>query len=102
MTGPILSVILLFVATAALGGWPIVKLIRVYEAKHELKEGAAGFLRSISGWSFIAFWLMAAWFCATILGDWAVAGDLEAAMERGIWRLRILVEIAIAIAESDG
>ncbi|KMW57558.1 hypothetical protein AIOL_002523 [Candidatus Rhodobacter oscarellae] len=81
--------------------FPVVKLIRVREAQHELRHGSAGWIRSISGWSVIAFWLLATWFCGTILGDWWASGDLDAAIERSWLRLRILLEIAIAIAESD-
>ena len=55
----------------------VKKLIRVHEAKHELKRGSAGFLRSVSGWSMIALWLMAVWFLATIIGDWGATGDLD-------------------------
>lgn len=77
------------------------KLITVYEAKHELKHGSAGWLRSIRGWSLVAFWLMTTWFIATIIGDWAMNGDLGAAIDRGWLRLRILLEIAMAIMESD-
>ena len=91
----------LLVAATALGVLPVVKLIQVYEAKHELKHGSAGFFRSISGWSIIALWLMAVWFFATIIGDWAVSGDLNAAADRSLLRLRILIEIAIAVMESD-
>ena len=91
---------LLALATV-IGRWQIVKLITVQEARHELREGSAGWLRSISGWSAIAFWVLSTWFCATILGDWAVSGDLDAAMARAALRLRILLEFAAAIAESD-
>ena len=80
---------------------PVKKLIAVREAKHELKHGSAGFIRSMSGWAIIAFWLMAAWFFATIIGDWGVSGDLDGAIERSMLRLRILLEIAAALGESD-
>jgi hypothetical protein len=80
---------------------PVVKLIKVYEAHHELKQGSAGWLRTIGGWSVIAFWLMTTWFMATIVGDWAVTGDLSAAIDRSWLRLRILLEIASAITDSN-
>ena len=66
---------------------------------HRVLLGQLG--RSISGWSIIALWLMAVWFFATIIGDWAVSGDLNAAADRSLLRLRILIEIAIAVMESD-
>ena len=85
----------------AIGIGPVRKTIHVREAQHELKQGSAGWIRSISGWSMIAFWIMATWFFATIIGDWAVTGDLEGAFDRSMLRLRILLEIAAAIADSD-
>lgn len=91
----------LFVCAMGLGVLPILKLIRVYEARHELKHGSAGWIRSVSGWSIIAFWLGGTWFLATILGDWAVSGELQDAVDRSWLRLRILLEILAAIAESD-
>ncbi|MDJ0824978.1 MAG: hypothetical protein QNJ16_05685 [Rhodobacter sp.] len=98
---PLLAGLFLFAVATAIGIGPVVKLIRVYEAKHELKHGSAGWLRSISGWSVIAFWLMATWFCATVIGDWGASGDLDGAIARSWDRLRILLEIAMTIAESD-
>ena len=85
----------------AIGIGPVRKTIHVREAQHELKQGSAGWIRSISGWSMIAFWIMATWFFATIIGDWAVTGDLKGAFDRSMLRLRILLEIAAAIADSD-
>ena len=93
---------LALIVVATLAGIPTVrKLITVYEAKHELRQGSAGWLRSIGGWSIIAFWLMTTWFIATIIGDWGVSGDLAGAIDRGWLRLRILLEIAVALMESD-
>ncbi|MEM8536912.1 MAG: hypothetical protein AAGF56_03530 [Pseudomonadota bacterium] len=89
----------LFCAATLIGILPVKKLIQVREAKHELTRGSAGFIRTISGWSVIMFWVAATWFVATILGDWATYGDLEAAMERGFVRLRVLLEILAALAE---
>lgn len=102
LLAPSLTALALLIAGTLMGIWPVKKLIAVQEAKHELKHGSAGFLRSLSGWSIIAFWLMSLWFGGTILGDWAVSGDLDGALDRAWLRLRILIEIAIAIAESDG
>lgn len=102
LAAPILSALVLLVLATAFGMPAMRKLITVYEAKHELKHGSAGWLRSIRGWSLVAFWLMTTWFIATIIGDWGVNGDLEGAIDRGWLRLRILLEIAIAIMESDG
>jgi len=47
------------------------------------------------------FWVMAVWFVATVIGDWWATEDLAGAMDRAWLRLRILLEIAAAIAESD-
>ena len=96
---PILFGILLFLVGTAFGILPVKKLIQIYEAKHELKRGSTGFLITVSGWAFIAFWIMAVWFIATILGDWSVYGDLPAALDRAMLRLRILLEIAAALAD---
>ena len=93
---------LALIAVATLVGVPAMrKLITVYEAKHELRRGSTGWLRSIGGWSLIAFWLMTTWFVASIIGDWAVTADLTGALDRAWLRLRILLEIAAALAEAD-
>ncbi|MEP3947916.1 hypothetical protein [Ascidiaceihabitans sp.] len=96
---PVLSGLVLLAVSTFVGMWPVVKLIKVREAKHELKQGSAGFLRTLSGWSVIAFWLMTTWFFATIIGDWGSTGDLDGAIERSWLRLRILLEIAAALAD---
>ncbi len=101
LIGPLVATLVLIALATVAGIGSVQKLITVYEAKHELKQGSTGFLRSIAGWSMIAFWLMTTWFVATIIGDWGATGDLEGAIERSWLRLRVLAEIAIAIAESD-
>ncbi|WP_299546482.1 hypothetical protein [uncultured Tateyamaria sp.] len=101
LAAPALAALALLVCATAIGTPAMRKLITVYEAKHELKHGSAGWLRSIRGWSMVAFWLMTTWFVATIIGDWALNGDLGGAIDRGWLRLRILLEIAMAIMESD-
>ena len=101
LTGPLLSGLTLFALSTAIGMWQVQKIIQIREAKHELKQGSAGFLRSISGWSVIFIWLGLVWFAATIIGDWGVTGDLEGAIDRGWVRLRVLLEILAALAESD-
>jgi len=98
---PFIAGLVLWGASTFVGILPVIKLINMYEAKHELRLGSAGFIRSVSGWAIIAFWLMAAWFVATILGDWATTEDLSGAIDRSLLRLRILLEIAMALAESD-
>lgn len=98
---PVVAGLVLLAAASLVGYWPVMKLIQVYEAKHELKRGSAGFIRSISGWSVIALWLLTTWFCATIIGDWGATGDLDSALARAEIRFRILLEIVIAILESD-
>lgn len=99
--GPLLATLALLALSTAIGIRPVVKLIRVYEARHELRPGSAGRIRSISGWAVIAFWLMATWFFATIIGDWHVTGDLSGAIDRSWLRLRILLEIAAALGDND-
>lgn len=101
LAGPILATFALLACATAAGMSSVRKLIAVYEAKHELKRGSTGWLRSIGGWSIIAFWLMTTWFTATIIGDWGATGDLAGAIDRSWLRLRVLLEIAIAIMESD-
>ncbi|MCV3270952.1 hypothetical protein [Roseobacter sinensis] len=96
-----LGAVFLLAGATWLGISPVRRLIRIYEAKHELKHGSAGWLRSLSGWSLIALWLLATWFVATIIGDWGATGDLPGAMDRSWLRLRIILEILIAILESD-
>lgn len=96
-----LSALTLLIAAAMIGIMPVRKLIQIREARHELKRGSTGYLRTLAGWSVIALWLMAAWFPATIIGDWAATGDLAGAIDRGWLRLRILLEIAVALMESD-
>ena len=84
------------IAAIFVGMLPAVKLIRVYEGHHELKQGSAGWIRTI-----IVFWLMTTWFVATIIGDWGVSDDLQGAVDRSSLRLRIIIEIAAEIADSD-
>lgn len=99
--GPPLAALLLLTLSTALGMAQVAKIIKVYEAKHELKHGSAGFIRGIAGWSLVAFWVMSVWFVATVIGDWWATEDLAGAMDRAWLRLRILLEIAAAIADSD-
>ena len=101
LTSPLLAALVLMIAATFVGMLPVVKLIRVYEGHHELKQGSAGWIRTIAGWSMIVFWLMTTWFLATIIGDWGVSGDLQGAVDRSWLRLRILIEIAAALADSD-
>jgi len=98
---PIVSLLVLLAGSSLVGVGPVRKLIQVREAKHELKRGSAGMLRSFSGWSVIAFWLLITLYLATVLGDWLVSGDLGGAVDRSMLRLRIILEILAAIAESD-
>ena len=97
--GPIAATLLLICLATSLGTYPIKKFIQVQEAKHELKQGSAGFLRTISGWSIIAFWLAATWFFATITGDWWATGDLEGAIARSGRRLEVILHILAALAD---
>jgi hypothetical protein len=97
----LLSIAILFVAMTAAGVYPVLRLIRIHEAQHELKQGSASFLRSLAGWSIIAVWIGAAWFFATIIGDWAVTDDLAGAIDRAMVRLYVLLEILAMLAASD-
>ncbi len=99
--GPVLATAALLFISTGIGLTQVQKIIQIREAKHELKHGSAGFLRSVSGWSVIFIWLGLVWFTATIIGDWGVTGDLEGAIDRGWVRLRVLLEILAALAESD-
>lgn len=100
-TAPFLAALVLLVLSTAIGMRPVIKFIQVREARHEMRQGSAGAIRTIGGWAIIAFWLMATWFCGTILGDWHATSDLAGAIDRSMVRLQILLEIAAALAESD-
>lgn len=102
LTVPILgSLAVLFIGMTAIGILPVRRLIRIGEAKHELKQGSASFIRTLAGWSVIAVWIGLTWFFATIIGDWAVSGDLAGAVDRGMLRLYVLLEILATLASSD-
>jgi hypothetical protein len=102
ITAPIaLAIAVLFAASTAIGILPVLRLIRINEAKHELKRGSASFIRTLAGWSIIAVWIGGTWFVATILGDWAATGDLAGAIDRGMLRLYVLLEILATLAASD-
>ncbi|MBM2321493.1 MULTISPECIES: hypothetical protein [Marivita] len=94
---PLVAAVALFAASTAIGMANVVKIITIYEAKHELKQGSAGWIRSISGWTLVVFWLLITWFLATIIGDWHVSGDLEGALDRSWLRLQIVLEIMAAL-----
>ena len=98
---PIIAGIILFGSAMVIGMFNVAKIIAIYEAKHELKQGSAGFIRSISGWSLVLVWLLVTWFLATILGDWYVSGDLEKAVARAEVRLWVILEIIAALIDSD-
>ena len=98
---PLVAILGTLIGSTVVGVAPIRKLIQVGEARHELRQGSPGFIRSIAGWSVIAFWLGGTWFTATILGDWAASGDLEGALDRSWVRLWILMEILETIASYD-
>ena len=97
--GPFATALALLAIATLLGYRPMRKLIQVQEAKHELKHGSAGFLRTMSGWFVIALWLAFTWFGATILGDWHATGDLEGAIARAWLRLQVLLEILAAFSD---
>ncbi|MFP7671985.1 hypothetical protein ACG74X_01380 [Marivita sp. S0852] len=94
---PLIAGMVLFAISTAIGMSQMVKIITIIEAKHELKQGSAGWIRALSGWTLVVFWLLITWFLATIIGDWYVSGDLEAAIDRSWLRLRIMLEIMAAL-----
>jgi len=97
--GPV-GLTLLALAVSTLAGYlPVRKLIEVREAKHELKHGSAGFIRTTSGWFVIVIWLALTWFMGTFCGDWFRSGSFEFAMDRGLLRLQILLEILAALGD---
>lgn len=97
--GPLLAMIVLIGLAAGIGTQPMKKLIQMHEARHELKHGSAGFIRTMSGWFIIVLWLAATWFFASILGDWWAFGDIGAAIERSLLRLELLLHILAALAD---
>jgi len=97
--GPYLGALVLLAVSTVLGVAPVKKLIQVQEAKHELKHGSAGFIRTTAGWFVIVLWLAFTWFGATILGDWWAFGDLAGAIDRGWLRLQVLLEILAAFGD---
>ncbi len=97
--GPILATLIIVALASLVGIHPIKKLIQVGEAKHELKHGSAGFLRTMSGWIIIVVWLAAVWFFASVTGDWWATGDLEGAIERGWYRLELILIILEALGD---
>ncbi len=99
--GPLVSGLVLFLLATVSGAGMMRKVVQVHEARHELKRGSAGFIRTIAGWSFVGFWGLAVWFCATVIGDWGTSGDLDGAMARSLLRLEILLHIAAALSEAD-
>lgn len=92
---------LLLLLAALVGTGTVRKMIEVYETKHELKQGSAGFFRMIRGWSRIGFWLLITWFLASVMGDWHRTDDLGGAIDRAQLRLYVIMEILAALAESD-
>lgn len=96
---PVLSALAVLAVAAVVGIWPAQKLIRVKEARHDLRQGSAGWLREIGGWAIIVAWVLSIWFCGTIIGDWAMTGDLDRALERSALRLQIILEVLAALGD---
>ena len=101
LIGPVLAGFALLAASTAIGIPMIRKMVMVREAKHELREGSAGFLRSIAGWAVVAIWVLGTWYVATIVGDWFMTGDLAGAVERSMRRLQVVFEIVIALMATN-
>ncbi|MGB5865824.1 MAG: hypothetical protein WBG95_16165 [Sulfitobacter sp.] len=100
LLNPLIAGLILFVLFAVVGMIPMRRLIALHEAQHELRHGSASWIREVAGWTSIVLWLMLVWFVSTIIGDWAVSGDLDGAIARSWLRLRILLEIASALGDS--
>jgi hypothetical protein len=96
---PLTAWFILIAISAYVGIAPIKKLIQIQEAKHDLKHGSAGFLRSTLGWIIIAFWFAGTWFFATIIGDWYTTDDLPGAIARSRHRLELMLRILAALAD---
>lgn len=96
---PVIATLSIIILGAALGMAPVRKLIEMYEAKHELKQGSASMFRRLSGWFFIVIWLAVIWFLSTITGDWWITGDWEGALARSGKRLEIILHILAALGD---
>lgn len=88
---PILAGFGLFVLASLMGLVPTRRFIEILEAKHELKQGSAGYLRIVARGTMVVLWLAGTWFCATIIADWGVSGDLDGAVARGMRRLEFVL-----------
>ncbi len=97
--GPLTAALAVLTLGTMIGIWPARKIIMAREARHELRIGSAGYLPSLAGWSVIAFWLMSVWFCGTVIGDWWTSDDLQGAMARAAFRLRLLLEVAASLSD---
>ena len=96
---PLLLMIPLFFVTTLIGVASVKKMISMYEARHELKQGSAGFLRSMSGWIIIVIWALLSIWAASFLGDWHTTGDLNGATDRAVIKLHIILEILAAMGD---
>ena len=54
---PALATLALFIMGTLVGYWPTRRLIAMREARHELKQGSASFLRAMGGWVVVLAWL---------------------------------------------
>ncbi|MEM6897589.1 MAG: hypothetical protein AAF576_09410 [Pseudomonadota bacterium] len=78
---------------AASGLWPTRRLITIREAQRELRQGSSSWLREITGWSVILFWLGILVYTGTVLGEWAATGSFIAAMNRVLATISLILEI---------
>lgn len=93
------NLVILLALSSAAGVLGVRKLITVQEARHELKQGSASYLRAIGRWLAVALWLGGTIWVASILGDWHVTGDAEGAWLRGFRRLEILLIVLQAMSD---
>ncbi len=99
LVGPILAALAILAIGTVVGILPVKKLIEIKEARHELRQGSASFIRGVAGWGIALIWLVAIWYAATIVGDWGVTGDLEGAIERSGKRLEIILHLLAALGD---
>ena len=73
---------------------PVHRMIQRREAHHELRSGSASYLRRMGDAILFVTWIIVVLCLSSILGDWAVTGDLDAAMDRAGRRAAVLFKLA--------
>ena len=88
---------ILFGFSTYLGLIPVHRLIRRREAQHELRRGSASYFRRMGGLVVLCVWVITVFFFSTVIGDWGVTGDLDAAMERAGRRIGLLLRFIASL-----